>query len=95
MHKKFEINRTKIKGGCQSGRKVEPHNSKSDLPLNAQHVPNRLNMFQGVSLNFQIAVLSLSIHSHQTRGFLGLPPELFFCFGQLSSVGGLVGWLTG
>ena len=30
---KFEINRTKIKGGCQSGRKVVTHNSKSDLPL--------------------------------------------------------------
>ena len=33
MHKKFEINQTKIKGGCQSGRKVATHNSKSDLPL--------------------------------------------------------------
>ena len=33
MHKKFEINRTKIKGGWQSGRKVVAHNSKSDLPL--------------------------------------------------------------
>ena len=33
MHKKFEINRTKIKGGCQSGRKVVTHNSKIDLPL--------------------------------------------------------------
>ena len=33
MHKKFVINRTKIKGGCQSGRKVVTHNSKSDLPL--------------------------------------------------------------
>ena len=33
MHKKFEINRTKIKGGCQSGRKVVTHNPKSDLPL--------------------------------------------------------------
>ena len=32
MHKKFEINRTKNKGGCQSGRKVLTHNSKSDLP---------------------------------------------------------------
>ena len=32
MHKKFEINRTKIKGGCQSGRKVVTHKSKSDLP---------------------------------------------------------------
>ena len=28
MHKKFEINQTKIKGGCQSGRKVVTHNSK-------------------------------------------------------------------
>ena len=33
MHKKFEIDQTKIKGGCQSGRKVVTHNSKSDLPL--------------------------------------------------------------
>ena len=33
MHNKFEINRTKIKGGCQSGRRVVIHNSKSDLPL--------------------------------------------------------------
>ena len=35
MHKKFEINLTKIIGGCQSGRKVVTHNSKSDLPLEA------------------------------------------------------------
>ena len=33
MYKKFEINQTKIKGGCQSGRKVVIQNSKSDLPL--------------------------------------------------------------
>ena len=33
MHKKFEINWTKIKGSCQSGRKVVTHDSKSDLPL--------------------------------------------------------------
>ena len=33
MYKKFEINRTKIKGGYQSGRKVVTQNSKSDLPL--------------------------------------------------------------
>ena len=33
MQKQFEINRTKIKGGCQSGRKVVPHDSESDLPL--------------------------------------------------------------
>ena len=27
---------TKIKGGCQLGRKVIPHDSKSDLPLKAK-----------------------------------------------------------
>ena len=35
MHKKLEINWTKIKGGCQLARKVVIHNSKSDLPLHA------------------------------------------------------------
>ena len=38
MHKKFEINRTKIKGGFQSRRKVVTHNSKSDLPLNSLQI---------------------------------------------------------
>ena len=33
MHKKFEINLTKIKGSCQSRRKVVTHDTKSDLPL--------------------------------------------------------------
>ena len=33
MQKKFEINQTKIKGSCQSRRKVVTHDSKSDLPL--------------------------------------------------------------
>ena len=33
MHKKSKINQKKIKGGCQSGKKVVTHDSKSDLPL--------------------------------------------------------------
>ena len=33
MHEKFEVNQAKIKGGCQSGKKVATHNSKSDFPL--------------------------------------------------------------
>ena len=33
MPKKFEINWTKIKGGCQAGRKVVTHNSKIYMPL--------------------------------------------------------------
>ena len=39
MNKTFEINRTKIKGGCQSGRKVVTNNSKSDFLL-AYLAPN-------------------------------------------------------
>ena len=31
MHKKFEVIRTKIKGGCQSGTKMVTHESKNDL----------------------------------------------------------------
>ena len=38
MRKKFEINRTKIKGSCRSGRKVVTHDSKSDLPLFQMHM---------------------------------------------------------
>ena len=49
MHKKFEINRTKIKGGCQSGRKVVTPNSKSDLPLNLY--PKCLTTLKAVNLN--------------------------------------------
>ena len=33
-HIDFEVNQTKIKGGCKSGRKVVTKDSKSDLPLN-------------------------------------------------------------
>ena len=47
MHKKFEINRTKIKGGCQAGRKVVPHDSKSDLPLVICATENFSNVFCG------------------------------------------------
>ena len=35
----FEVNLTKIKVGCQSGRKVVSYNSKSDVPL----IDNLLN----------------------------------------------------
>ena len=40
MHKKFEINWTKIKGTCQSGKKRVTHDSKSDLPLVARIYPS-------------------------------------------------------
>ena len=34
MHKKFEINRTKIRVAVSREEKVVTHNSKSDLPVN-------------------------------------------------------------
>ena len=40
MHKKFEINQTKINGGCLFGRKVVLHDSKSDLPLVVKSFPS-------------------------------------------------------
>ena len=36
MHEKFEINQTKIKGGCQLGRKMVPNDCKSDLLLDGR-----------------------------------------------------------
>ena len=33
MHKKLEVNQTKINGGCQSHIKAEPQQSWSDLTL--------------------------------------------------------------
>ena len=45
MHKKFEINQTKIKGGCQQGRKVVTHNSRglaNQVPL--QNVPTKFQV---------------------------------------------------
>ena len=41
MQKKFEINQTKIKGDCQSGRKAVTYNSKSDLLLGKAYLALR------------------------------------------------------
>ena len=38
----FEVNLTKIKGGCQSGRKVVSYNSKSELYLETAPVEGAL-----------------------------------------------------
>ena len=51
MHKKFEINRTEIKCGCQSGRKLVTHNCKSDLPLTDVRIyPNYVSVYYSVGL---------------------------------------------
>ena len=46
MHKKFEINQKKIKGGCQSETKLVNHNSKSDLLLVAVMEQTHVLVFQ-------------------------------------------------
>ena len=45
----FEINQKKIKGGCQSGRKVVPHDFKSDSPL---VLHTKCNMIQDIHEKF-------------------------------------------
>ena len=53
MPKKFEINRTKIKGSCQSGRKVVTNDSKSGLPLDKK---NDTFFYERRNLIFSVAV---------------------------------------
>ena len=58
MHKKFEINWTKIKGSCQLGRKMVTQNSKSDLPLERKKYNSRLT----ATLNLCLIYLKLLVH---------------------------------
>ena len=59
MHMKFEINRTKIKGGCQLGTKVVTHDSKSDLPLCMNNVTYKSCCAGGIKNRFQMMRLRL------------------------------------
>ena len=52
MYKKFEKNGTKIKGSCQSGRKVVTYDSKSDLAL----IPKNIHLE-----NYQMKVMKTVI----------------------------------
>ena len=58
MHNKFEINRTKIKGGCHSGRKVVPYDSKRDLPPVVVPLPKREHTFNGKNI-LQLKLLEM------------------------------------
>ena len=66
MHKKFEINRTNVKGGYKWGRKVVTHNSKSDLPLAGciWDLSDIATKYQGVEIN----VRSGAIECHLKLG---------------------------
>ena len=57
MHKKFEINRTEIKGGYQSERKVVSHNSKSDLPLESVKKVYKFSGFGDMPTEFNVSLL--------------------------------------
>ena len=54
---KFEINRTKIKGGCQSGRKVVTHNFKSDLPLDKKKLRSFKMLFEIAFLHNKLSFI--------------------------------------
>ena len=59
-HVIFEVNQTKIKGGCQSGRKVVPHDSKSDLPLHRNGITAPLVYLSRVSTTIEsIPILTM------------------------------------
>ena len=62
MHKKFEINQTKIKGGLQSWTKVVTHDSNSDLPL----APKNRKYMSGDSSYIWVPVY----FPKETKGFL-------------------------
>ena len=47
MNEKFEVNLTKIKGGCQSYKKDAPQQSWSDITLSSQV------FFQKIFVNFK------------------------------------------
>ena len=62
MYKKFKINQRKIKGGCQQGRKVVTHNSKSDLPLGIQKILVRFSPELGIKDSFDLVFFIKNEH---------------------------------
>ena len=86
MHKKFEINRTKIKGGCQLGRKAVPHDSSSDLSL----VYERFDQDPGFTSATAMAACSAAAHSVASGGAQGqrspFPLSRLHCVYELDSV---------
>ena len=83
MHKKFEINRTKIKGSCQSGRKVVTHNSKSDLPLVKRVLS--ANIYNTTAIKQKDHTNSLNVHQivficFESKSSVVLPSAVFFLY---------------
>ena len=73
MHKKFEVNQTKIKDGCQSGSKVIPHDCKSvkfiDVPLKINNKNGTSFCIAGSSnLDFHLFHRFLYFHAGKNSG---------------------------
>ena len=79
MHKKFEIYWTKIRDCCQLGRKVLPHNSKSDLPLAADSDFGLL----GVSLPIFFSYFVYLYHTVRYINYLVFITERHICMKKM------------
>ena len=83
-HKKFEINQTKVKVGCQLGRKVVTHNSKSDLPLSELNLSNIFHPILSVLIGTYLSCDKKSFTLiyefielvHQAKARVGLRPRV-------------------
>ena len=95
VHKKFRINRTKIKGGCQSGRKVVTHNSRSDLPLlRFVRLANLRKILHQCVWLFESAADQFCAHLVFDRHH-SLSDQLLFYFPAKDISGRLVKWAWG
>ena len=65
----FEVNRTKIRGGCQSERKVVNHNFKSDLPLIQTRYMGNVSFFRFILANYLDAADTFTIKKTEKMNF--------------------------
>ena len=83
MYKKFEINQTKIKGDCQSGRKEVTHNSKSDLPLGKRqkkiHYAYSSILSEEMRANIFTRIANGKIRLFFAKSVFGLPITVDIC----------------
>ena len=62
MHKKFEINWMKIKGGCQWVRKVVTYNSNSNLPLEVRTIRD-LDLATPMKIEKNVIFIPMGLYS--------------------------------
>ena len=72
----FEVNQTKIKGGCQSGIKVAPHDYKSDLNLVRFFINHQKPTFGKVKNPYN-TIITMKIFDFQMY-FIDMRNQVFF-----------------